>query len=103
MKPPAQKHAQAYPSARKIRRSCNNELYRTVKRMKAYVSKEKMDAAEKLYFQKVIQNLPWIVENKDNRKAQADWWEDNLSAEIAELLGVDRIKLAQAFRDAYGG
>ena len=103
MKPPAQKHAQAYPSARKIRRSCSNELYRTVKRMKVYVAKEKIEAAEKLYYQKVVLNLPWIVEQHNNRKAQADWWVDNLSSEIAELWEVDRVKLVDAFRDAYGG
>ncbi|MDF2836732.1 MAG: dehydrogenase [Paenibacillus sp.] len=103
MKTNAQKHAAGLPSARKIRRSCSNELYRTAKRMKIYVTKEKMDKAETLYFQKVAQHLLWIVDHKDNRKAQAAWWAENVSEEIAALWEVDRDKLCVAFREAYGG
>jgi hypothetical protein len=103
MKPHAHKHNAGFPSARKIRRSCSNELYRTAKRLKLWVPKEKMEQAEKLYTKKVILNLQWIVENQSNRKAQADWWDEFVSAEIAELWEVDREKLNEAFRDAYGG
>ncbi|MCR2806141.1 dehydrogenase [Paenibacillus soyae] len=103
MNPNAQKHSADYPSARKIRRSCSNELYRAAKRLKVWVPKDKMEQAEALYFKKVILNLQWIYENKSNRKAQADWWDDNVSAEIAELWEVDRGRLCEAFRDAYGG
>ncbi|MHA6483047.1 dehydrogenase [Paenibacillus sp. strain BS8-2] len=103
MKANAQKHASGLPSARKIRRSCSNELYRTVKRMKVYIPKDKMDQAENLYFKKVAHHLLWIVEHKDNRKAQANWWAENVSEEIAALWEVDRDKLCEAFRVAYGG
>lgn len=103
MKPNAQKHDAGFPSARKIRRSCSNELYRTAKRLKLWVPKDKMEQAEKLYFKKVVLNLQWIVDNQSNRKAQADWWDESVSAEIAELWEVDRARLCEAFRDAYGG
>lgn len=103
MKANAQKHAAGLPTARKIRRACSNELYRTVKRLKLYIPQEKMEQAERLYFRKVAENLLWIVEHKDNRKAQASWWADNVSQEIAELWEVDRDKLCDAFREAYGG
>ncbi|WP_138755222.1 dehydrogenase [Paenibacillus sinopodophylli] len=97
------KHNAGYPTARKIRRACSNELYRTVKRMKLWIAKDKMDQAEAIYFKKVILNLKWIVENESNRKVQSDWWDDNVSAEIAALWEVDRAELCAAFRDAYGG
>lgn len=103
MKPNSQKHTAGYPTARKIRRACSNELYRTVKRLKVWIPSDKLEQAEKLYCKKVALNLPWIVEHQNNRKLQADWWEDNVSAEIAELWNVDRLKLCEAFRDAYGG
>ncbi|BBH21787.1 hypothetical protein Back11_31320 [Paenibacillus baekrokdamisoli] len=103
MKPSAQKHNSDYPSARKIRRACENELYRTVKRLGIYIAKDRITQAEKLYFQKVILNLQWIHENFSNRKLLSDWWDENLSAEIAELWEVDRNKLCTAFRDAFGG
>lgn len=102
MKPSAQKHDSGYPSARKIRRACENELYRTVKRLGVYVSKERLAQAEKLYFQKVILNLPWIHENLSNRKLLSDWWDENVCAEIAQLWEVDQMKLSAAFRDAFG-
>jgi toxin CptA len=47
--------------------------------------------------------LQWIYENRSNKKAQCDWWDEQVSAELAELWGVDRLKLCEAFRDAYGG
>ncbi|MFF2885362.1 dehydrogenase [Paenibacillus sp. NPDC057967] len=103
MKPNAQKHASAYPSARKIRRSCSNELYRAAKRLKVWIPKDKMEQAETIYVKKVAANLIWIFENRSNRKVQADWWEDNVSPEIAELWEVDRLRLCEAFREAYGG
>ena len=103
MKGNEQKHNASYPSARKIRRACDNELYRTLKRLKKWVPKHKQEQAVALYYKKVVLNLPWIVEHQSNRKIQADWWEDNVSAEIAELWEVDRTALCAAFRDAYGG
>jgi len=99
-----QKHSNAnYPTARKIRRACSNELYRTMKRLKIWLPKEKIEEAEKVYFKKVAFNLQWIVEHHSNRKAQADWWEQNVSAEIAELWGVEQKRLCTAFREAYCG
>ncbi|MFD0589812.1 dehydrogenase [Paenibacillus sp. GCM10027627] len=103
MKPNTQKHKFEYPSARKIRRSCSNELYRTVKRMKLWISKEKMDQGEQLYIKKVAGNIHWIFEHQNNRKAQVDWWEENVSSELAALWEVDRQRLCEAFREAYGG
>ncbi|NBD23563.1 dehydrogenase [Paenibacillus glycinis] len=103
MKPSTQKHASALPSARKIKRACENELYRTVKRLGVYIPKEKLDIAEKLYVQKVFLNLMWIHENASNRRLLSDWWDENVSAEIAELWDVNREKLCAAFRDAFGG
>ncbi|SFE12683.1 toxin CptA [Paenibacillus catalpae] len=98
-----QKHTSGLPSARKIRRACSNELYRTVKRLKVWVSKEKMEQAETLYYKKVIQNLIFIAENEKNRKVLSDWWDENVASEIAELWEVDVAKLRWAFRDAFGG
>ncbi|NIK78373.1 toxin CptA [Paenibacillus castaneae] len=103
MKTNSQKHNAGYPTARKIRRACSNELYRTVKRMKLWISKDMMDQAEAIYFKKVILNLTWVIENESNRKAQADWWDENVGPEIAELWKVDREKLCSAFREAFGG
>ncbi|MGO4373884.1 dehydrogenase [Paenibacillus sp. 2TAB19] len=103
MKPNAQKHTNGLPTARKIRRACSNELYRTVKRMKLWVSKEKMEEAERLYTKKVLLNLIWIVEHQSNRKLQSDWWDENVSADIAALWEVDRDVLCAAFRESYGG
>ncbi|MCM3629386.1 dehydrogenase [Paenibacillus glycanilyticus] len=103
MKSTTQKHTSGLPSARKIRRACSNELYRTVKRLKVWVPKEKMDQAETLYYKKVIQNLLFIAENEKNRKVLSDWWDENVASEIAELWEVDVAKLRWAFRDAFGG
>ncbi|MUT67634.1 dehydrogenase [Paenibacillus sp. NEAU-GSW1] len=103
MKPNAQKHASALPTARKIRRACSNELYRTAKRLKLWVPKDKMEQAEALYYKKVILNLNYISENESNRKVLSDWWDENVSEEIAELWAVDPTSLRQAFREAFGG
>ncbi|MFD0715280.1 dehydrogenase [Paenibacillus sp. GCM10027626] len=100
---PGQKHQQSLPTARKIKRACNNELYRTAKRLHLWVPKEKMALAEKAYFDKVILNLPWIVEHQSNRRLLADWWDEHISDEIAQLWEVDRDKLRAAFRSAFGG
>lgn len=99
----AGKHEKPLPSLRQIRRTCSKELYRTVKRLKAYIPPEKMAEAQQLYFRKVALNLQYIAENGSNRKLLADWWEENVSGEIAELWAVDRKKLADAFRQAFGG
>lgn len=103
MKTSAPKHNTGYPTARTIRRACSKELYRTVKRLKVWIPQDKMDEAEALYFKKALLNAIWIYEHRSNRKAQADWWDDNVSADIAALWGVDRAKLCEAFREAYGG
>lgn len=91
------------PTARTIRRACNNELYRTMKRLKLWVSPDKLAAAEKLYFEKVILNLQWVADNHSNRQLLSDWWDENVSEAIAELWEVDRHQLCQAFRSAFGG
>ncbi|MFX3632143.1 MAG: dehydrogenase [Candidatus Pristimantibacillus sp.] len=103
MKPTYQKHASSLPTARKIRRACSNELYRTVKRLKLWVPVEKMNQAETIYFKKVILALPYIAEHENNRKILSDWWDENVSAEIAELWEVDIGRLRQAFRESFGG
>jgi toxin CptA len=98
-----EKHAQTYPSARKIRRSCNRELYRTIKKLKIWIPPAQLIEAENLYFRKVVLNLPWIVENGSNRKALADWWAENVGPEIAALWNVEPSELERAFREAFGG
>ncbi|MCQ6558817.1 dehydrogenase [Paenibacillus mendelii] len=97
------KHSEEYPSARKIRRACDNELYRTSKRLGIWIPDDKRQEAEKLYYRKVLLNSQWVWENRSNRRLLADWWDENVSAEIAELWNVDPIKLRAAFRDAFGG
>lgn len=97
------KHEQDLPSPRKIRRSCQRELYRTVKRLAVFIPPDKMAAAEKKYYQKVIENLLWIAEHGSNRRLLADWWADNVAQEIAELWQVDKDKLTAAFRSGFGG
>jgi hypothetical protein len=91
------------PSARKIKRTCNKELYRTVKRLNTWIPAEQITKAEQFYYRKVILHLQWIAENGKQRKKLADWWEEHCCAEIAELWDVDQEKLAKAFRDAFGG
>lgn len=102
-RPNAMKHQPDMPTARKIRRACGNELYRTAKRLKVWIPKDAMEEAEKRYTKKVLLHLPWIVENRSNRKVLSDWWDENVAPEIAELWNVDLEKLRAAFRDAFGG
>jgi toxin CptA len=98
-----EKHSTPLPTPRSIRRACGNELYRTVKRLKQHVPAALVQQAEELYVKRVIGKLIWIAENRSNRKALADWWDEEVSEEIAVLWNVDRVKLMQAFRDAFGG
>lgn len=97
------KHATSLPTPRKIRRSCSKELYRTIKRLGVYIPEERIKQGEELYYKKVIGNLLWIGENISNRKVLADWWDESVSAELAELWQVDRAALSKAFRHAFGG
>lgn len=97
------KHASSLPTPRKIRRGCSKELYRTVKRLRVYIPEELIKQGEALYYKKVIGNLLWIGENISNRKLLADWWDEAVSTELAELWQVDRAELSAAFRDAFGG
>jgi len=99
----SQKHQGSLPTARKIRRACENELYRTAKRLNLWIPKEKIAEAEKAYFRKVILNLQWITENHSNRRLLADWWDENVSDEIALLWDVELDKLRTAFRQSFGG
>lgn len=94
---------QKLPSARGIRRACSKELYRTAKRLKLYVSPELMKQAEELYYGKVIGNLLWIGENRDNRKKLCDWWNSDVSSELAALWSVELEPLQRAFQQAFGG
>ncbi|QJC53373.1 dehydrogenase [Paenibacillus albicereus] len=103
MNSPKTKHTAELPTARKIRRACSNELYRTAKRLKTFISKEKMEQAEKLYTKKVCLNLIFVHENHDNRKKLCDWWDEAVCGEIAELWEVEPERLRSAFRDAFGG
>jgi len=103
MKLNQEKHTQNLPTARKIRRACSKEMYRTVKRLNVWIKPELIEQAETLYYKKVLLNLPWISEHSSNHKLLSDWWDDNVSAEIAALWNVDRVALSKAFRDAFGG
>ncbi|MDB5054218.1 MAG: dehydrogenase [Bacilli bacterium] len=96
-----EKHNQTYPSLRNIRRACQRELYRTVKKLNKYISPDIMKQAEQIYLQKVVLNLPWIAENGSNRKLLANWWKDNVCDEIAVLWSVEPSTLAIAFRDSF--
>lgn len=98
-----EKHSSPLPTPRSIRRACGNELYRTVKRLKQHIPAPLVKQAEELYVKRVIGNLMWIAENRSNRKALVDWWDEEISGEIAELWNVDQARLKQAFRDAFGG
>ena len=91
------------PSARKIRRACNKELYRTIKRLKVYIAPDLVTQGENLYYRKVIGNLIWVNENHNNRKAQCDWWDKDVLPELAALWDIPETKLSAAFRDSYGG
>ncbi len=94
---------QDLPSVRKIRRSCENELYRTIKRLKVYIPPDKVKEAEQLYTKKVLQHLLFIHENGSNRKKLADWWDQEVNDAIAALWAVDPRTLSHAFRSAFGG
>jgi hypothetical protein len=96
-----EKHTQKHPSLRNIRRACQRELYRTVKKLNKYISPDIMKQAEQIYLQKVVLNLPWIAENGSNRKLLANWWKDNVCDEIAVLWNVEPSTLAIAFRDSF--
>jgi len=98
-----EKHDQNLPNLRKIRRACNKELYRTIKRLKIWVPPAKLAEAEELYLKKVVLNLSFIAENGSNRKLLSDWWDDNVCPDIAKLWDVEPAELARAFRDAFGG
>lgn len=98
-----EKHTSPLPSPRSIRRACGNELYRTVKRLKVHVPSPLFNQAEELYVRKVIGHLLWIHENRSNRKALADWWDEAVSEDIATLWNVDIERLRCAFRRAFGG
>lgn len=95
-------HQPDLPTARNIRRTCNSELYRTIKRMKVWIPEHKVKAAEKVYFQKVASNLIWIHEHRSNRKKQVEWWETNVCDELVNILEVDRNQFVAAFKAAYG-
>lgn len=98
-----ERHRSPLPTARKIRRSCQHELYRAVKRMKLYLPEDLLQQGEKLYTDKVFANMIWIHENGSNRMLLADWFDEAVSAELAELWNVDREKLTAAFRHTFGG
>ncbi|CAG7646215.1 dehydrogenase [Paenibacillus allorhizosphaerae] len=97
------KHSQPLPTARGIRRACGKELYRARKKLGGYIAADLVAQADDLYYKKVLLNLPYIVENRSNRKLLADWFDDNVCGEIAELWSVEPKALAKAFRDSFGG
>jgi hypothetical protein len=100
---PNEKHKTPLPTLRKLRRACNNELYRTVKRMKIWIPPAQVVEAEDLYLKKVVLNLQYIVDNTSNRKLLSDWWDENVCQEIAELWNVEPEQLSRCFREAFGG
>lgn len=97
------KHSQPLPTARGIRRACSKELYRARKKLGGYIAADLVAKADELYYKKVLLNLPYIVENRSNRKLLADWFDANVCGDIAELWNVEPQALAKAFRDAFGG
>lgn len=97
------KHEKPLPNARQIRRSCEKELYRTVKKLKRYIPPEQIKQAEEVYVKKVMLNLLWIAENGSNRKLLADWFGEHVAPEVAVLWDVETTALARAFRDSFGG
>ncbi|WP_040949941.1 hypothetical protein [Gorillibacterium massiliense] len=103
MKADTPKHQNHAPTARKIRRTCSRELYRTVKRLKVYLSPALIKEGEELYFRKVALNLPYIAEHTSNRKLLADWFEENIAPELSALWKLEAKDIADAFRDAFGG
>ena len=98
-----EKHKKKLPNPRSIRRACRRELERTIKKLKQWIPAEQVKQAEELYCRKVLSNLAFIFDNSSNRKVQADWWEENVAPEIAEIWNVDVARLSRAFRDSYGG
>lgn len=103
MQPIDERHKAPLPTLRKLRRACNNELYRTVKRMKIWIPPAQLVEAEDLYLKKVVLNLQYIVDNASNRKLLSDWWDENVCLEIAELWNVEPEQLSRCFREAFGG
>ncbi|MED4604445.1 dehydrogenase [Paenibacillus validus] len=97
------KHQQPLPSVRQIRRTCSRELYRARKKVGRHITAEQIDRADDVYFKKVLANLPYIAENGSNRKLLADWFNEHVCGEVAEIYGVEREVLARAFRDSFGG
>ncbi|GAA0137328.1 hypothetical protein YSY43_41690 [Paenibacillus sp. YSY-4.3] len=97
------KHQSALPTPRKIRRGCSKELYRTIKRLGVYIPEDLLQEGETLYYKKVIANLLWIGEHSSNRKLLADWWDEEVGPELAELWSLDTETLCKAFRAAFGG
>lgn len=100
---PTGKHEEPVPKLRQIRRSCSNELYRTIKRLNRYIEPEKVKAAETLYVHKVVEHLLFIAENGTNRRKLADWWVEHVCGDIAALWDVPPAELERAFRSAFGG
>jgi len=98
-----EKHNPKPPNLRSIRRACRRELERTIKKLKQYISADQVKQAEELYYQKVLQNITFIMENRSNRKVQANWWEEHVAPEIASIWDIDISRLTRAFRDSYGG
>jgi len=103
MKHQGTNHSPQLPTARKIRRSCQAELYRTIKRLKVYIPPEKVEEAETIYYKKVANHAVWLHEHRSNRKKQVEWWEENVCDDLVAVLEVDRTAFANAFREAYGG
>lgn len=91
------------PTARGIKRACSKELYRARKRLQTYISPDLIQKGEELYCRKVAGHLIWIAENHSNRKLLCNWWDEEVSEELASLWNVDRPALCTAFRNAYGG
>lgn len=97
-----QKHqGPVLPTARKIRRTCNLELYRTIKKLNKWIPQDRVEQAEKFYVRKVAEHILWIHEHQSNRRKLADWWDEHVCAEIAELWEVEPDRLSRAFRDSF--
>ncbi|NDI36092.1 dehydrogenase [Chengkuizengella sediminis] len=99
----SQKHNLDLPTARKIRRACNKEIYRTIKRLNTWIPPEKIKEAEELYYKKVLINSKYILENAQNRKLLSDWFDENVCAEFSILWGIEESKISKAFRNAFVG
>ncbi|MBC8080465.1 MAG: dehydrogenase [Gorillibacterium sp.] len=97
------KHDNPLPSVRQVRRACGRELYRTAKRLGKRITPEKMEQAVTCYFKKVVLHLPYIVKNAGNKKLLADWFDEQMAIEVAEMWEVEPKAVAVAFRQALGG